>query len=213
MTRSVTDRQVYVRMNKTESDEMEGFSEALDKIEEYIERLLKYKEILLIAIDGKSGSGKSTLAGRLADRYDANLYHMDDFFLQPFQRTPERLAEIGGNVDYERFKQQVLEQLLENRNFSYGIFNCRRQEIVEYRQVKQKRMHIIEGSYSEHPYFGSPYDLTVCLDIGEDVQKERIRMRNGEEMLKRFVEEWIPKENAYLEKFRIREQSNLYIRV
>ncbi len=200
-------------MNRSENEKMERFPEILDKIQEYIEKVLKHKELLLIAIDGKSGSGKSTLAERLADQYDANLYHMDDFFLQPFQRTPERLAEIGGNVDYERFKQEVLEPLLENRDFSYGIFSCRKQEIVEYRQVKRNRIHIIEGSYSEHPYFGRPYDLTVCLDIGENAQKERIRMRNGEEMLKRFVKEWIPKENAYLEKFQIREQSDFWIRV
>ena len=32
-------------------------------------------------------------------------------------------------------------------------------------------------------------------------------------MVKRFVEEWIPKENAYLEKFHIMELANLCIQV
>lgn len=192
---------------------MEGFPGIADKIRGYIENVLKHREIVLIAVDGKSGSGKSTLADWLAKQYDANLYHMDDFFLQPRQRTKERLAEIGGNVDYERFKQEVLEPLQENKEFSYGIFNCGKQKILEYRRAEHNRIHIIEGSYSEHPYFGRPYDLTICLDIEEEAQKERIRLRNGEEMLKRFVEEWIPKENAYLDKFRIREQSDFYIRV
>jgi hypothetical protein len=31
------------------------------------------------------------------------LFHTDDFFLQPHQRTRERLESVGGNIDYERF--------------------------------------------------------------------------------------------------------------
>jgi hypothetical protein len=33
---------------------------------------------------------------------------MDDFFLRIEQRTPERMTEVGGNVDYERFLETVL---------------------------------------------------------------------------------------------------------
>ena len=66
------------------------------------------KHPFLIAIDGMCGSGKTTLANYLAKELNASLFHMDDFFLQPHQRTPERLADPGGNVDYERFKAEVL---------------------------------------------------------------------------------------------------------
>ena len=66
-----------------------------------------------------------------------------------------------------------------------------------------KRLNIIEGSYSMHPYFNNPYDLRVFMDIDEKKQVEHIRKRNGEEKLKRFVQEWIPKENAYFEQFHI----------
>ena len=68
---------------------------------------------LLIAIDGKCGSGKTTLGFYLKRQFDANLFHMDDFFLQDSQRTEERLAETGGNVDYERFREEVLKSLLD----------------------------------------------------------------------------------------------------
>lgn len=185
----------------------------MDKIEQYIEDMLERHNRVLVAIDGKSGSGKTTLARKLAAKYRANLFHMDDFFLQPFQRTPERLSETGGNVDYERFKKEVLEPLLAGKEFSYGVFDCKQQKITELKQAGQANVHIIEGSYSLHPYFGSPYDITVCLDIGANEQRERIRKRNGEEMLARFVNEWIPKENAYLEKFHIMERCNIYRKV
>lgn len=43
---------------------------------------------------------------------------MDDYFLQPFQRVPERLKEIGGNVDYERVKKKFLIHGLNKRTLS-----------------------------------------------------------------------------------------------
>ena len=53
-----------------------------------------------------AGSGKSVLGQLLSEVYSCNLFHMDDFFLRPEQRTAERLAEAGGNVDRERFLEK-----------------------------------------------------------------------------------------------------------
>ena len=79
------------------------------EIERRIEALLQSdKDRILIGIDGRTGSGKSSLAKKLAEEFFCNLFHMDDFFLQGFQRTEERRKEIGGNVDYERFQREVL---------------------------------------------------------------------------------------------------------
>ena len=60
-----------------------------------------------VAIDGPCASGKSTLGALLRGVYGANLFHMDDYFLPFARKTPERLAEPGGNVDYERFFAEV----------------------------------------------------------------------------------------------------------
>ena len=58
---------------------------------------------VLLAIEGGSASGKTTLSQLLSRIYGCTVFHMDEFFLRPEQRTPERLAEPGGNVDRERF--------------------------------------------------------------------------------------------------------------
>lgn len=47
----------------------------------------------LVAIDGPCASGKTTLANALGGALGLTVFHMDDFFLRPSQRTPERLAE------------------------------------------------------------------------------------------------------------------------
>ena len=69
-----------------------------------------------------------------------------------------------------------------------------------------KKLNLVEGSYSRHPYFGNCYDLAYCLSVEEEEQKKRILERNGDRMLQRFIEEWIPKENAYLEQFGIMDK-------
>ena len=78
---------------------------------ERIDGLLSEKQTVLVAIDGCCGAGKTTLAAILAEKYDCNVFHMDEFFLRPEQRTARRLAQPGGNVDYERFREEVLSSL------------------------------------------------------------------------------------------------------
>ena len=66
---------------------MESIMETAKK---QIDELLAANDTVIVAIDGKCTSGKTTLASKLAEIYDCNVFHMDDFFLRPEQRTPER---------------------------------------------------------------------------------------------------------------------------
>ena len=50
------------------------------------------KDPMMIAIDGRCAAGKTTLADRLKEEFDCSVIHMDHFFLQPKQRTKQRLA-------------------------------------------------------------------------------------------------------------------------
>ena len=96
----------------------------LGMLKKQIDTLLEENNLVIVAIDGKCTSGKTTLASKLAEIYDCNVFHMDDFFLRPEQRTPERFAEVGGNVDYERFQEEVLLPLKSGKAFSYRPFDC-----------------------------------------------------------------------------------------
>ena len=168
----------------------------LEYVKQQIDHLLAQKDFVTVAIDGQCTSGKTTLAAQLADIYDCNVFHMDDFFLRPEQRTAARFAEVGGNVDYERFYRDVLLPLQERQPFSYRPFDCSTFTLAEPVSVMPKKLNIIEGTYSHHPYFGDPYDLKLMLQVDEATQRQRILQRPAF-LHKRFFEEWIPMENRY----------------
>lgn len=167
----------------------------------------------VICIDGKSGSGKSTCAQVLSEIYGYPIVHMDDFFLQKEQRTENRLSEIGGNVDYERFYAEVVLPILNKQSFSYQVFDCQSMSMANSKEISFDKGIIIEGCYSMHPKFENYSHLKVFMDISFELQKERILKRNGEYMLKRFIEEWIPKENLYFDTFNIKEKADIIINI
>ena len=137
----------------------------LETAKHQINMLLEEKNFVIVAIDGKCTSGKTTLASQLAEIYDCNVFHMDDFFLRPEQRTPER------------FYKEVLLPLKTIQPFSYRPFDCKTFTLSEPVAVAPKRLNIVEGSYSHHPYFGNPYDLKILLTVDEETQRQRILER------------------------------------
>lgn len=174
----------------------------METAKKQIDELLAEKDMVIVAIDGKCTSGKTTLASKLAEIYDCNVFHMDDFFLRPEQRTPERFAEIGGNVDYERFREEVLLPLKSGKAFSYRPFDCSAFALAAPVAVTPKKLNIVEGTYSHHPYFGNPYNLKILLTVDEETQRQRILERPAF-LHKRFFEEWIPMENQYFNEFNL----------
>lgn len=152
-----------------------------------------------LAIEGGSASGKSTLSDVLSQLYDCTLFHMDDFFLQMEQRTPERFAEIGGNVDRERFLSEVLIPLSQGNDVIYRKFDCSTMSLGDFVQENPKPLTVIEGAYSMHPDLRAHYDFSVFLDVSPDTQKARILKRNSHPMAQRFFNEWIPMEHKYFD--------------
>lgn len=97
-------------------ESVESMKSAIDRVE----RLLAEGRCAFVAIDGPCASGKTVFAASLHERFGGNVLHMDDFFLRPEQRTPERFAEPGGNVDRERFEAEVLKPLAAERRYGTG---------------------------------------------------------------------------------------------
>lgn len=179
------------------------------KVDQRIQSLLCHKKQIIIGIDGKAASGKSTLATYLKEKYNATIYCMDDYFLQPHQRTEERSKMIGGNVDFERFLEQVLIPLKNNQEVKYQIYDCKTQTLNEIQLSNRTDVVVIEGSYSMRPELIEYYDLKIGITIESQHQVERIMERNKN--YEDFINRWIPLENSYLDFYSIFDLVNIVL--
>lgn len=186
------------------------FTEAIEIVKEKIIALTKSKYAVFVAIDGGAATGKSTFAQRLSAELDANVFHTDDFFLRPEQKTKERMSEIGGNMDRERFLNEIILPIKSNTDFSYFPYSCKTQSLSEPIFVSFKSVNIIEGAYSHHPDLRENYDLKIFLKAPFGIRCERIKKRSANNA-ESFFSVWIPMENAYFEKFDIENKSDIII--
>ena len=177
-----------------------------------LDRRLDEGEVLL-AVEGGSASGKTTLGGLLEQIYGCALIHMDDFFLRPEQRCPERFAQVGGNVDRERFLAEVLLPLSRGEAIRFRPFDCSTMTLADAVQVPQRRLTVVEGAYSMHPELAEFYDLSVYLDLSDGLQRERILHRNSPQTAQMFFEKWIPLERVYFSETKIKERCDMVIEI
>ena len=176
-----------------------------------VNALLLSKPRAIIAIDGNCCAGKTTMATRLGSLLDANVFHLDDYFLQPHMRSSQRLSQPGGNVDAERFLAQVLLPVSRGERATVQKYDCHADALLDPVFVSPKRVAIVEGAYSLHPLLAPYYTLKVFCRIDPALQESRILARNGEAALPVFRERWIPLENRYFEALDILSQCDLVV--
>ncbi len=70
----------HLRYTWNMSENASNLQSAIDQIVFQIRRLLKRKNPVLVALDGRSGTGKSTLAQLIAGRVEAVIVVGDDFY-------------------------------------------------------------------------------------------------------------------------------------
>ena len=136
---------------------------------------------------------------------------MDDFFLRPEQRTEERFSEQGGNVDRERFSEEVLLPLHEGKAVDYRRFDCATFTIAPPQRIEPEKLSIVEGAYSMHPDLAPYYDLSVFLAVSAEKQRERILKRNAPAHAKQFFDRWIPLEQRYFDALDVKMRCDLIL--
>ena len=171
------------------------------------------RDIVIIAIDGRCAAGKSSLGKLLGEYYQADVIHMDDFYLPVELRTLERLSQPGGNVHYERFMAEVLNRFEQGRPMRWNRFNCS-DGTMSPREVPASDVTVIEGSYSHHPALREKLiqlnALLVYIQIEDDEQLRRIEKRNPE-LRHMFETRWIPLEKNYFEAYDIQGTADLVL--
>ena len=176
-----------------------------------IDRLMVEKSRVIVALEGGSAAGKSTAAAMLEKIYDCSVFHMDDFFLRPEQRTTARLAEPGGNVDWERFRDEVLSPLTGGESILYRRYSCHTQTLQVPETIVPKALNIVEGAYCMRPELAPSYDLSAFLSVSPELQHSRIKKRNDPDVQTKFFALWIPLENSYFDALDVRSRCDLIL--
>lgn len=182
----------------------------------HIEALLRdRKEIhiktpVIIGVDGRCGSGKTYFAKRLADRFPSNVIHMDDFYLPMEMRAADWEKNPGGNMDFERLLAEVLRPLKECRRAVYCPYCCKEGKYGEPKELPEKPLVVVEGSYSQHPLLTGLYDLRLFFTCSRQEQERRLREREGKRY-DTFAMRWIPLEEAYFAHYAVEKAGSLVI--
>ena len=174
-----------------------------------IQELTKTRGIVLVAIDGRCAAGKTTLANRWGAAFGWSVAHLDDFFLRPEQRTPQRYTAPGENVDHERFLAQVLTPLRQGQTPVYQPFDCHAMALGPAVSLPVTSVVLIEGSYACHPSLWDSYDLRLFMTVDPSTQLRRILARNGPETARVFQDRWIPLEERYFAAFQVEQRCDL----
>lgn len=187
---------------------MKNFHALYSKIQESLEQNPK----TILAIDGMAASGKTTFARTLAEKFDGQVFHMDDFFLPPQMKSKERLALAGENIHWERFLEEVLIPLKEDREIIYQKYDCQKDSLEEPIRVKAGNFIIIEGVYALHPKLLPYYQIKIFMSVDKISQKERLSRRETPLIFDRYLDEWLPLENSYFQAFNIPDICDFILR-
>jgi uridine kinase len=154
-----------------------------------------------IGIDGFGAAGKSSLADAIAAAVPrVSVVHIDDF---AGPRIPE--------WDWARFRTQVLVPLLAGRPARYQVWDWDRDVAGEWRDVPPGRVVVVEGVSSTRAEVGAPWDLTIWVDAPPQLRLQRALERDGPALLPRWLEDWMPSEEAYAARERPQERANLIV--
>lgn len=173
-----------------------------------VKTLLALQQHVVLAIDGGTAAGKSSLAAQLAARFHCVPIQTSDFFLPLALRTPARLHEAGGMIDYARFAREVSPFLGTDAPFSYRVFDYDSDTFTKSKTILPCAVTIVEGIYSHHPALCAHYDLHVFLKIDASTQKERILQQGDAALYENFKEQSMPMEHQYFDVFNIDEKSD-----
>lgn len=169
-------------------------------------------EVIFIGIDGMSGAGKTTFGKYLAEIFNGNLFHIDDFFQKPIVDELDETSKYGSNIDFTKIINTIINPTLNKSNVFYQPFDIVKHQHLDVIEKKYSRINIIEGSFSLHPKIIDYYQYKIFFKIKPIKQYIRILKRSGFKKSLQFVKRWIPNENIYNKKLQIEKKANIIIK-
>ena len=147
----------------------------------------------IVVIDGRAGSGKSTLALALQNALFIEgeslprLINMDDLY--------EGWSGLAQGTEY--LQRNILMPLLSNKTASWQEFNWETNQRERWREFSGGTPLIIEGCGSLNRYTASVANLTVWLDVAEEIRRARWLERDGH-AFDQYFDSWAAQELDFI---------------
>jgi uridine kinase len=129
----------------------------------------------IILIDGRAGSGKSTLAAKLQNELFKQgesmprIIHMDDLY--------EGWQGLALGAEYlQRF---ILQPLLTKKNASWQEYNWELEQRDRWREFSGGTPLIIEGCGSLNQFTSTVANISIWLEVDEEIRRARWHERDG----------------------------------
>ncbi len=191
------------------------FPEAMHALRR-IRDLARTRAPVVVALDGRSGTGKSTLAEWMASQLGGIRVDQDDFYaggdLQDWQRlTPREKADRV--IDWRRVRDEVLLPLRQGRAASWRPFDWDTMTGLSLETISAppSRVVILDGAYSARPELAELVDLSILVTLDDAVRRERLRQREGEDLVSGWHAVWDEAEDWYFGTIRPPEAFDLVI--
>lgn len=170
---------------------------------------------LLVAVDGRSGVGKSTLVGQWQQVLDAAVVGADDFYAGGSfddwrHRSPaEKAMEC---IDYQRLCREALIPLRLGQEASWYPFDFQAwKDGDDHDEHGQQRLQqtpavvaprdivLLDGNFSGRPELDDLIDLRILVTLPDDIRRQRLQAREGEEMMCQWHQVWDEAEEWYVQ--------------
>jgi len=147
----------------------------------------------IILIDGRAGSGKSTLADRIQNELFRQgesmprIIHMDDLY--------EGWHGLAAGAEYlQRF---ILSPLLSKQTASWQEYNWELETRERWREFSGGTPLIIEGCGALNQYTSSIAQLSIWLEVDEEIRRNRWLERDGD-VFNEYFDIWAAQELDFI---------------
>ena len=152
-------------------------------------------DCVFVGIDGVDGAGKTTFADALAATVERPVVRIsvDDFHnieAVRYQRGRDSAKGFWLDAfDYDRLIADVFRPLRDDGRYRSGAHDLRTDEPLDppWQTAPPAAVVIVDGLFLQRVELAGWFDLVVYLDVPFDVAAERLRARDGERSLERYV--------------------------
>ena len=184
-------------------------SKQFERLVTGIDKILKAKSHVIVAVSGFGGSGKTTVAEKIKNHFpDSTCIQLDNFLI-----NRGRGEGWAGGYDWQRF-EQVLTDVQAGKDLHYKFYDWHKDALSDgYIDQKLPSLVIVEGVRILQPDLRAYYDLSIWIDVDLDTATKRGQARDRqnwqdksdrhglEAHLNTWHKTWAAKDKEFYEKF------------